>query len=90
MSVEDAELERIYTINLRKVIITPRWRRTVRAVNLIKGFAQKHMKASKVKLDESVNRLLWMRGIQSPPRRLTVKMVKDKEGVVTVSLPSEG
>ncbi|MEM1995128.1 MAG: 50S ribosomal protein L31e [Nitrososphaerales archaeon] len=89
MSAEDVEMERIYTINLRKVLITPRWRRTVRAVNLIKEFARKHMKTSEVKVDESINHLLWMRGIESPPRKLVVKMVKDKEGVVTVSLPTE-
>ncbi len=89
MSAEDVELERIYTINLKKILITPRWRRAVRAVNLVKEFAYKHMRASEVKIEEAVNRLIWMRGIESPPRKLTVKMVKDKEGVVTVSLPSE-
>lgn len=88
--MSEAELERIYTINLRKLVITPRWRRAVRAVNLIKEFAQKHMKASKVKIEESVNLLIWRRGIESPPRKITLKMVKDKDGVVTVSLPSEG
>lgn len=89
MSKEDVELERIYTVNLRKVIITPKWRRGVRAVNLLKEFAKKHMKASEVKVDQSVNHLLWRRGIENPPQKLTVKMVKDKEGLVTISLPTE-
>lgn len=90
MSKEDeAELERIYTVNLRRLIITPRWRRAVRAINLLKEFAQKHMKATEVKIDQSVNHLIWMKGIENPPRKLTVKMVKDKEGVVTISLPAE-
>jgi len=86
---DDVELERIYTVNLRRLIITPRWRRAVIAVNMLKEFAQKHMKASEVKIDQSVNNLIWSRGIESPPRKLTVKMVKDKDGVVTISLPSE-
>lgn len=90
MSKEDEiELERIYTVNLRRLIITPRWRRAVRAINLLKEFAQKHMKASEVKIDQSVNNLIWGRGIENPPRKITVKMVKDKEGVVTISLPTE-
>ncbi|MFN3622084.1 MAG: 50S ribosomal protein L31e, partial [Nitrososphaerales archaeon] len=67
MSAEDVESERIYTINLKKIFITPRWRRTVRAVNLIKEFARKHMKSSEVKLDESINLFIWMRGMESPP-----------------------
>jgi len=86
---DEVELERIYTVNLRHIIITPRWRRAVRAINLLREFAQKHMKASEVKIDQSVNHLIWSRGIENPPRKLTVKMVKDKEGVVTISLPSE-
>ncbi len=88
MSEEGVELERIYTINLKRVMLAPRWRRTVRAINLIKEFAKKHMKASEVKISEEVNRLVWARGVESPPRRLTLRMVKDKEGVVTVS-PAE-
>jgi large subunit ribosomal protein L31e len=85
----EVELERVYTVNLRRLIITPRWRRAVRAINLLKEFAQKHMKASEVKIDQSVNELIWSRGIENPPRKLTVKMVKSKDGVVTISLPPE-
>jgi len=30
---------------------------------------------------------MWSKGIQNPPRRITVKMVKDKDGQVTISTP---
>ncbi len=81
--------ERIYTIPLKKVIISPRQRRAKRAINIIKEFAMKHMKSSEIKLSSELNRKIWERGIRTPPRRITVKMVKDEEGIVTISLPKE-
>ena len=33
-----------------------------------------------------VNEKLWSRGIEKPPRKIRVRVVKDKEGVVTVRL----
>jgi ribosomal protein L31E len=44
------------------------------------------MKAAKIIVDPAVNELLWARGIQYPPRRIRVKMTKDSEGTVTVTL----
>lgn len=82
-------LERIYTIPLKRVIIAPRQRRAKRTINIIKEFAMKHMKSSNIKLSPEVNEKIWERGIRSPPRRITVKMVKDEEGIVTISLPAE-
>jgi len=45
------------------------------------------MKSEKIKISEELNELMWNRGIQNPPRRITVKMVKDKDGQVTISNP---
>lgn len=53
---------------------------------MIKEFARKHMKSEEIKIDEELNRLIWQRGIRFPPRRVAVKMEKDEDGVVTVSL----
>jgi len=44
------------------------------------------MKSSEVKLDQDLNRQLWSRGKTNPPRKVRVKMVKEEDGVVTVSL----
>ena len=44
------------------------------------------MKASDVKIDESVNHVIWARGIQKIPSKITVKAVKDDDGVVTATL----
>jgi hypothetical protein len=47
------------------------------------------MKSSEIKIDTELNEALWKRGITKPPRRITVKMEKDEDGVVTISLPKE-
>ena len=53
---------------------------------MIKEFAQKHMKSDEVKLDQDLNRQVWAKGKTNPPRKLRVKMVKDEDSIVTVSL----
>lgn len=78
-------LSRIYTINLGKAWLTPRYRRTDRVVNMIREFAEKHMKTNEVKLDQELNRHVWKKGKANPPRRLRVRMTKDEDGIVIVS-----
>ncbi len=84
VSTEDSP-SRIYTINLGKARLTPRYRRTDRVVNMIREFARKHMKSNEVKLDQELNRHVWKRGKAHPPRRLRVRMTKDEDGIVIVS-----
>ena len=79
-----SEEERVYTINLAKVILTPRSRRSKRAINMIREFAMKHMKSEEVKIDEELNELVWKRGIRRPPRKVRVKIVRDPDGIVRV------
>lgn len=79
-------VSRIYTVPLARAWISPRHHRAVRAINMIKEFARKHMKSEEIKIDEELNHLIWERGIRFPPRRVAVKMEKDEDGVVTVSL----
>lgn len=88
MSIEE-NLTRVYTINLGRAWITPEYKRTDRVVNIIREFAEKHMKSSEVKLDQDLNRQVWARGKTNPPRKVRVKMVKDDDDVVTVSLFEE-
>jgi ribosomal protein L31E len=89
MSEQKIELERVYTVPLSRAWITARHRRTKRAVNILREFAIHHMKSSEIKIDTELNEKLWARGITKPPRRITVKMEKDEDGVVTISLPKE-
>jgi large subunit ribosomal protein L31e len=79
-------LTRVYTINLGRAWLTPQHKRTDRVINMIREFAQKHMKSDEIKLEQELNRQIWSRGKTNPPRNVRVKMVKDEDGVVTVSL----
>lgn len=88
MSVEE-NLTRVYTINLGRAWITPEHKRTDRVINIVREFAEKHMNSSDVKLDQDLNRQVWSRGKTNPPRKVRVKMVKDEDDVVTVSLYEE-
>ena len=93
---EDIVEERFYTIPLRKVWISPRKKRAPKAGRIVKSFVIKHMKvrteaneeeeAERLVIDNEVNEKLWSRGIEKPPRKIRVRVVKDKEGVVTVLL----
>ncbi|MDA4131418.1 MAG: 60S ribosomal protein L31 [Thaumarchaeota archaeon] len=87
LSKHETELERVYTVPLTRAWITARHRRTRRAINILREFAEKHMKSSEIKIDTDLNEEIWKRGITKPPRRITVKMEKDEDGVVTISLP---
>ena len=92
MSEEAEEIveERIYTIPLKKAWNVPRKKRTPRAIRLIREFVKRHMKAEDVRIETEVNEAVWTRGIQKPPRRIRVRVTKDKDGVVTVHLAEKG
>jgi large subunit ribosomal protein L31e len=84
-SSAEENLTRIYTINLGKAQLTPRYRRTDRVINMIREFAKKHMKSGEVKLDQELNKHVWQKGKAHPPRKLRVRMMKDEDGIVIVS-----
>jgi large subunit ribosomal protein L31e len=96
---EEIVEERTYTIPLARAWIAPRKKRTPRAVRIVKSFIQKHMKieertataeeegeGEKLVISDEVNKKLWNRGIEKPPRNIRVRAVKDKEGIVTIYL----
>jgi large subunit ribosomal protein L31e len=89
MATVEENLTRVYTINLGRAWITPQHKRTDRVINMVREFAEKHMKSDEIKLDQDLNRQIWARGKTHPPRKVRVKMVKDEDGVVTVSLYEE-
>jgi large subunit ribosomal protein L31e len=93
---EDIVEERFYTIPLGKAWISKRKKRAPKAARIVRSFVLKHMKvrmeveeeeeAERLVIDNEVNKKLWSRGIEKPPRKIRVRVVKDKEGVVTVRL----
>ncbi|HXU96053.1 MAG TPA: 50S ribosomal protein L31e [Candidatus Nitrosotalea sp.] len=87
MSTES--LERIYTINLGKVLLSPKNQRAKRAINMIREFATKHMKSENVKIEEEVSHLVWTRGIRHPPRKIRVKITKDDGNIIVSKYQEE-
>src|SRR5919107_176019 len=86
MSNVEETIARIYTINFSKAWLTPKHKRTDRVVNMIKEFAIKHMKSSQIKIDQDLNRYIWQKGKTNPPRKVRVRIVKDEDDQVIVSL----
>jgi large subunit ribosomal protein L31e len=78
------EAERIYTINLGKVLLSPNNIRAKRAINMIKEFTMHHMKTNSVRISEDVAHYVWKRGIKHPPRKIRVGMERTDEGFVLV------
>jgi len=96
---EEITEERFYTIPLQKALIRPPKKRTPRAMQLIKIFVTKHMKLNmkvseeeedeelpQLIISQEVNEKLWGRGIEKPPRKIRVRVTKDKDGNVSVYL----
>ena len=83
------ELERVYTINLGKVLLSANNRRAKRAINMIREFARHHMKIEDVRIDEDLAHQIWKRGIKHPPRKVKVRMTKTEDGYVLIALYEE-
>ena len=96
---EEIVEEKIYTIPLGRAWVSPRKKRTPRAMSLLQSYIQRHMKigaktkgeeeeeeAGKLVISNEVNEKIWGRGIEKPPRKIRVRAAKDKEGIITVYL----
>ncbi|MFW6286258.1 MAG: 50S ribosomal protein L31e [Nanoarchaeota archaeon] len=88
------ELKREYVVPLRRKIRTaPKWRRSKKAVSVLKEFIKKHMKTDSVIICKELNEAIWERGIKSPPGKVSVVALKFehlKEEKTLVNLLSVG
>ncbi|MHA1708136.1 MAG: 50S ribosomal protein L31e [Candidatus Heimdallarchaeaceae archaeon] len=86
-------IESIYTIPFYPLLNkTAPYKRTPRAIRLLKEFILKHTKADVVQITEELNEFMWKRGIQKPPRKVKVKAIIetiDEEKIATVELIKE-
>lgn len=96
--------ERIETINLSRVYWGRKANRAARAVRLLREWVKRRLHAERVVIDDAVNKVIWSRGIEKPPRKIRVKIkieetreVKTKSGetrtiptLVRVMLAEEG
>lgn len=77
--------ERIYTIPLKAVKKAPRWKRSNRAITLIRVYLMRHTKSEYIVLDSKINEKVWARGSQKPPSKIRVK-VREEEDVIKAEL----
>jgi large subunit ribosomal protein L31e len=71
------ELKREYVIPLRrKTRFAPKWRRSKKAVSVLREFIKKHMKTDNVIVCRELNEAIWQRGIKNPPGKVSVIALK--------------
>ncbi len=88
---EKPSVERIMTVPLRRGFIkAPKNKKAVMAVRTLRRFVSRHTKTDEenVKISHGVNEKIWIRGIQKPPGKIRVKVLKEGD-IVRVLLPEE-
>ena len=80
----DIVKEQIYTIPLRAAKLAPKWKRANRSMTLIRKYLVRHMKAdpAQIKIDSTINELIWSRGSEKPPSSIRVRVAKFEDGEV--------
>ena len=79
--------EKIVTLNLRKDLIkTPRWKRSKRALKLLREKIRRIAKTEIVKIDRAVSEKIWARGVEKPPMKLRLRIRKIDEKTSEVKL----
>ena len=86
-------IENIYTIPFYpRLNKTAPYKRTPRAIRLLKEYIVKHTKADFIVITNELNEFMWKRGIQKPPRKVKVRAIVetiDEEKIATVELIHE-
>lgn len=83
-----AELERIYTVPLSGAYLHNRRFRARRAVQILRAFLARHMKAKpeNVRLSQELNSYLLSHGMQAPPRKVRLKVSMGSDAIVRTEL----
>ncbi len=83
MAEDNKATEQIYTIPLRDAKEYQKWKRSNKAIKIIRAYLSKHMKVDedKIKISGALNETVWEHGIQKPPNKIRVKAVRSDEGV---------
>jgi len=70
--------EKLVTLNLRQDLLKyPRWKRSKRAVKLLKEKLSRILHTEKVEIDQALNELFWKKGSKNPPAKIKVKVAKE-------------
>jgi len=76
------KIERQYVVPLRRACVkTCRYLRAKKAMRIIREFMKRHMKSDDIKLGMELNELVWSRGGQTIPSKVTLTALKEDEKV---------
>lgn len=76
-----AELKREYVVPLRrKCLNAPKWRRSKKAIAVLKDFMRQHMKCENVIVCSELNEHIWARGSKYPPGKVEVIALRTQLG----------
>ena len=84
--------QRIVKISFSKPVYghkISRRKRAPKAMSYLRRIVKRHWDVKTVLIDPQVNRYIWQYGIQYPPRKITVKIIKSEEDSVEVYLNEE-
>ena len=71
--------EKVFNIPLREAFEKQRNRRASNASKIVKEFLIKHMKTENIKVGKSINDAIWKKGIQNPPRKIRIHVIKEED-----------
>ena len=80
--------ERTITVNLSRAFDKPLTKRAIAAKFALKNCVTKETRLEKVLLSNELNEFLWARGKYNCPRKMAIKIVKEKD-TARVMLPTE-
>jgi ribosomal protein L31E len=80
-------IERTYNVPLRKGFIKKaKYKKTKKAVSVLKEFLAQHMKSDKIFIGKNLNQHLWKHGIKNPPHHVKITVIKEDDGTVKAEL----
>ena len=80
--------EKTITVNLSRVFEKPTTKRTIAAKHVICKQVEKETRLKEFKISNALNETIWSKGRYSSPRKIVVKIVKDKN-TARIMLPTE-
>ncbi|VVB74392.1 50S ribosomal protein L31e [uncultured archaeon] len=80
--------EKTITVNLRAVFAKPTTKRAINAKHVLKNAVRKETRLKELKISNKVNELIWSRGRFNAPRKMTIKVIAEKENGI-IMLPEE-
>ncbi len=80
--------EKTITVNLRAVFAKPTTKRAINSSHVLKNLVRKETRLKELKISNKVNELIWSRGRFNAPRKMTVKIIAEKENGI-IMLPEE-